>query len=116
MRAAVVLAVLSAAAYAQTPGIEIENEDYTAFYDAGGTPIQKVTLSGCSGGYILTGLDAPGEWVQYNVSPLAYGYYSFNLAARGDFGAEYEFRLVFTPSGSGTVQAVDFIFMGQGYG
>lgn len=115
-RAAILLALVPAAAPAQTPGLGIENEDYTAFYDVGGTLMRKVILSGCSGGYILVGLDSPGEWVQYSVLPLAYGYYSFNLMARGDYGVEYDFKLIFTPTGPGNAQSVEFVFMGQGYG
>jgi hypothetical protein len=115
-RAAVLLALIPVVAAAQTPSIEIETEDYTAFHDVGGTLMQKVILSGCSGGYILIGLDSPGEWAQYNVSPLAYGYYSFVLTARGDYGVEYGFRLTFTPTGPGTAQTVEFSFTGQGYG
>ena len=115
-RAAILLAIVPVFAAAQTPSIEIEAEDYTAFYETGGTAMRKVILSGCSGGYILIGIDSPGEWTQYNVSPLAFGYYSFILTARGDYGVEYGFKLTFTPTESGTAQTVEFSFTGQGYG
>jgi len=115
-RTAVLLTVIPVAVYAQTLSIEIETENYTACNDAGGTSIQKVILSGCSGGYILIGLDSPGEWAQYDVSPAGFGYYSFMLTGRGDYGQEYRFRLVFTPTGPGSVQTVEFSFTGQGYG
>jgi hypothetical protein len=114
--AAVLAALIPVVAAAQTPSIEIENEDYTAFYDVGGTLMREVILSGCSGGYILIGLDSPGEWAQYNVSPPAGGYYSFVLTARGDYGVRYGFKLTFTPTGPGTSQTVEFSFTGQGYG
>lgn len=117
-RVAVVVTVLPVAAFAQMQSIEIETEDFTAFNDTGGTLAQKVVLSGCSGGYILIGLDAPGEWVEYSVTPPGFGYFSFTLTGRGDYGVEYGFRLIFTPteSGGGSVQTVEFSFMGQGYG
>lgn len=113
-RVAVLFAVVPVAVFAQA--LAIEAESYTAFNDAGGTSIQKVILSGCSGGYIIIGLDSPGEWTQYDVSPGGFGYYSLVLTGRGDFGREYRLRLVFTPTGSGSVQTVEFSFTGQGYG
>jgi len=117
-RVAVVVTVLPVVAFAQMQSIEIETEDFTAFNDAGRTLIQKVVLSGCSGGYILIGLDSPGEWAEYSVTPPGFGHFSFMLTGRGDYGVEYGFRLIFTPteSGGGSVQTVEFSFMGQGYG
>jgi hypothetical protein len=117
-RVAVLVTVLPVVAVAQMQSIEIETEDFTAFNDVGGLLIQKVGLSGCSGGFILIGLDSPGEWAQYSVTPPGFGYFSFMLTGRGDYGVEYGFRLIFTPTdpGGGTAQTVEFSFMGQGYG
>jgi hypothetical protein len=111
---AVILITLTPVALFAQP-LTIEAEDYTRFSDVGGTPITTVPLSGCSGGYILIGLDSAGEWTQYDVSIGSFGYYSLGFTCRGDF-AEYSFRLVLTPIGPGSVQTVEFTFMGQGYG
>jgi hypothetical protein len=97
-------------------GITIEAEDFVAHNNTGGQVIQSLPLSGCSGGYILIGLDAAGEWAEYDLSVTGFGHYTFLIKCRGDFGVAYGFRMIFTPLGSGTEQTVDFSFVGMGYG
>ena len=96
-------------------GISIEAESFTSYNDAGGQPLQSVVLSGCSGGYGLIGLDAAGEWAEYDVTIAAFGHYTFLIKARGDSGVTYGFQLVFTLT-SGAEESVDFSFVGSGYG
>ncbi len=97
-------------------GITIEAEDFTVCNNTGGQVIQSVPLSGCSGGHALVGLDAPGEWAEFDVSVTGFGHYTFLMKCRGDLGVPYELRVVFTPIDSGTEQSVDFEFVGMGYG
>ena len=102
-------------AFCAAKGITIEAEAFTAHNDAGGQMVQSLLLSGCSGGYALIGLDAAGEWTEYDVTVTGFGHYTFLIKCRGDFGVEYGFRLVFTLE-SGAEETVDFLFVGMGYG
>jgi hypothetical protein len=96
-------------------GITIEAEAFTAYNDTGGQMVQSLPLSGCSGGYALIGLDAAGEWTEYDVPVTAFGRYTFMFKCRGDFGVAYNFQLIFSLE-SGAKETVNFSFVGMGYG
>ncbi|UCG52139.1 MAG: hypothetical protein JSW58_00875 [Candidatus Latescibacterota bacterium] len=106
--------LIPAAVLAQV--LEIEAEEFTAHNDLAGMAIQSWPGSGCSGGFILIGLDFTGEWTEYDVSVSAFGYYSLSLKCIGELNQPYSLRMVFTPVGEGTEQVVDFSFIGKGYG
>jgi hypothetical protein len=96
--------------------IVIEAEDYADSLDIGGVPIGPQEGSGCSGGFILIGLDVPDEWVSYDVTVDTPGVYAPRLCCRGDYGVEYHMQLTFTPDSVGEAQTVDFHYTGTGYG
>jgi hypothetical protein len=96
-------------------GITIETEAFVAQNNTGGQMVRSLALSGCSNGYALIGLDAAGEWAEYDAAVENFGHYTFLMKCRGDSGVEYGFQLVFT-LGSGAEETVDFSFVGLGYG
>ena len=61
------------------------------------------------------GLDAAGEWAEYDVPVAAFGHYTFLFKCRGDFGVGYNFQLIFSLE-SGAKETVNFSFVGMGYG
>ena len=110
------LASFTGHAYAQHTGILIEAEDYGSYSDIANVPIQTRTSVSCSGGYILAGLDYPGEWTTYYVPVPDYGYYKVNLVCRGDWAVNYQIRLELYPQTIGDPQTIQFHFTGLGYG
>ncbi len=74
----------------------IEAEDYASYENTGGQMIQRVPVSGCSSGYILYGLDVPGEWTQYYAPVAEVGTYEVMITCRGGLNVNYGLRLVFT--------------------
>lgn len=112
------LFVILATAAGQTASqvIVIEAEDYADSLDIGGVPIGPQEGSGCSGGFILIGLDVPDEWVAYDVTVDTPGVYAPRLWSRGDYGVDYHMQLTFTPDSGGCGQTADYYFTGAGYG
>ena len=64
----------------------------------------------------MTGLDYPGEWVEYDIGPQSYGTYEIRLAARGADGVQYHLELTVTNILSGEEQMIPFDFTGAGFG
>jgi hypothetical protein len=110
----VALTVIPLTIFAQR--LAIEAETYTEYNELGGAGIQSLPGSGCSGGHFLYGLDTPGEWTRYQITPGGSGVFSFALTCKGVIGREYGFRLVFAPVEGGAEQTVDFTFVGTGFG
>lgn len=110
------LASFACHAYAEQTGIRIEAENYDSYYDIANVPIQTKTSVSCSGGYIMAGLDYPGEWATYYIPIPDYGYYQVNLVCRGDWAVNYQIRLEMYPQTIGTPQTIQFNFTGLGYG
>jgi hypothetical protein len=111
-----VLIALVPAGEARSQRVTIEAESYTAYSETGGAQIQPIVLSGCSGGYFLYGLDAPGEWVQYDYAANREGLFSCSIKCRGTLNRSYSFRAVFTPVAGGDARTVNFNFIGEGFG
>lgn len=111
------LAPLLAAAVLALPCATIRAEDiliyasdYTASHDISLAPIE-VNLLGW-----LTGLDYPGEWVQYSFTASEFGTNRTQLAVRGAENVPYHLTLSFVADGSGTEQTMTFDFIGAGFG
>jgi hypothetical protein len=96
--------------------IAVETEDFVDYYNIGGNVIQSVPGPGCSGGNMLIGLDVADEWTSYNLLCDESGFYSVTMRCRGDYLADYELKLIFTPVGPGETQTVTLRFTGRGYG
>lgn len=64
----------------------------------------------------MTGLDYPGEWVEYDIEPQSYGTYEIRLAARGVENVEYHLELTLTDGSTGEQQVIPFDFTGLGFG
>jgi hypothetical protein len=94
----------------------VQSENYTVAYELLYSPIQIVSEAGCGGGYKLMGLDAPGEWVEYDLTISAFGSWSTFLVCRGDTGVNYHLQLTLTGKGSGFSQTIDINFVGDQYG
>lgn len=110
------LLVIAATESIEAQVITIEAEEYIDSLDIGGVPIGPQEGSGCSGGLILIGLDAPDEWVAYDMMVDTPGVYAPRLWCRGDYGIDYHMLLTITPDSGGGGQTADFYFTGAGYG
>ena len=109
------LAVLFLALPATAGRIQIEAENYASCNDVGDDVIRKVALSGCSGGYVLEGLDYAGEWTEYTLSVSEFGKFTVFVFSRGDLSVQFRFRLVLTGSVSQATQTVELSFAGLGH-
>ena len=58
---------------------DVEAESYTARHNIGGGEIGRVPCGGASGGYVVTGLDVEGEWIDVPVTVPEAGLYDVNL-------------------------------------
>jgi len=63
----------------------------------------------------MTGLDYPGEWVEYDIEPQSYGTYEIRMAVRGAENVQYHLELTVTDGASGEQQVIPFDFMGLGF-
>jgi hypothetical protein len=63
----------------------------------------------------MTGLDRPGEWVEYDITPDSYGTYEIRMAARGEDSLQYHLELTVTNILSGEEQVIPFDFTGAGF-
>ena len=76
--------------------LAIEAEDYVSYYNIGGQMVQRLPVSGCVSGFVLYGLDVPGEWTQYEVPVAQAGTYEVGIVCQGGLAVDYGLRLVFT--------------------
>jgi hypothetical protein len=95
--------------------LEIEAEDFTLSHDIAFVLIASVAAPSCTGGYLLEGLDATDEWVEYGLTISAFGTWTVAMKGRGDLGV-HSFRMTFTGVQSGESQSVTLTFQGTGYG
>ena len=96
-----VLLIAIAPASVNAGSIVVEAEDFVAYNNLGGVMISSALGPGCSGGYMLIGLDIPREWTQYDLSCSQSGFYSVLMKCRGTFSQSYLLRLALTPEGAG---------------
>ena len=96
--------------------IIIEAEEFSDYHDTDFELIQEATVSGCSGGQVLIGLDYPAEWTGYTFSSDSMAIYKPYLEARGTAGYQYTLQLTITPDTMGSPIIVDFTFTGVGFG
>ncbi|UCF04170.1 MAG: hypothetical protein JSV33_09465 [bacterium] len=111
---AAILISVPTAIRAQT--ITMEAESYIDYNDIGGTLIQSVPGDGCSGGYMLIGLDVTDEWTEYSNPVPDAGIYRVVAKCRGDAGTPYNLQMTFTPQPFGGLpETITFSFTGYGY-
>ena len=112
------MAALMTAAPLPAGGVRvlIELEDYSASLNVGGTPLFVVQETACTGGALLKGLDAPGDWAEYELSAGPLGSWVMAIRVRGDDDVRYFFDVTFTGARTGTTQSITVEFVGQGYG
>jgi len=84
--------------------------EYTDSLDTGGDPIGTNLLGW------MTGLDYPGEWVEYDIAPQSFGTYQIRMALRGADSVQYHLELTVTDVMSGEEQVIPFDFTGAGFG
>lgn len=112
--AAAVLAATVTPTGAET--VYVENENFVDFYDIQYSLIQAQPAPACHGGGMLVGLDANGEWVEYDLTVSSFGTWSVDMIARGDLNIGYSFQLTATGKQSGQSQTIDVLYTGAGYG
>jgi hypothetical protein len=108
------LALIPAAAFPIV--LPIEAEDFTECYDVAGALIKVVPEGSCSGGYMVVGLDSPGEWTRYEFQVGASETCEVSLLCQGDQGVNYLLQLVVGTEIPGDEKTLDFSFRGHGYG
>ena len=84
--------------------------DYTDSLDLALEPIGQ-NLMGW-----MTGLDYPGEWVEYDIQPQSFGTFGIRMSVRGAENIPYHLELTLTNVISGEQQTVPFDFIGLGFG
>lgn len=94
---------------ASSQDILIYASEYTDSLDIAGDPV-GANLIGW-----MTGLDYPGEWVEYDVGPQSYGTYEIRMAVRGADGVQYHLELTMTEISTGDEQVIPFDFTGAGF-
>lgn len=114
--AAALLATIAPPERSAAYTITVEAEGYHSSQNIAMTPIQQYMLTGCSSGFVLYGLDYPGEWTGYSMSVSQHGTFSARLVAKGYAGFENHVRLEVTPAGGGTTQTGTFVLTGDGLG
>jgi hypothetical protein len=110
MAAAIIALSLALTGEARSQNILVIATEYTDSLDTGGDPIGSNLLGW------MTGLDFPGEWVEYDIEPQAFGTYEIRLALRGADGVPYHLELVVTDGAAGEEQVIPFDFVGAGFG
>jgi hypothetical protein len=109
----VLAAGLPLAASAQL--IRIEGENFTNSHDIALQLIRPFALTGCSSGYVLYGLDAANEWVEYDIPVSSFGVYSITLSQKANDGQDYTFQGQLHGQDSGEIQNFTVDFRGSGY-
>ena len=95
---------------ASSQDILIIASEYTDSLEVGGDPI-GTNLMGW-----MTGLDYPGEWVEYDINPLSFGTYQIRMSLRGADSVQYHLELTVTDIMNGEEQVIPFDFTGAGFG
>ncbi len=98
------------AAAAEAEDVTILAQNYKATHDIQLDPI-SINASG-----LLTGLDYPGEWVEFHFNVRRFGTSTPALVIYGNLGVSYSMRMDLTPDSSVIKQTIDFQFVGAGYG
>jgi len=119
-RAAALLILLAAAAApaaADWAHVDVECESYTNSLNIAGTAIGGYQCFGASGGWMVEGVDSPGEWIELEVTLPQNRVYTDSLALQAPMGFPGIVRLtVYNPDPHG----IDFMtyheFTGAGFG
>lgn len=77
---------------------------------------QGLGLIGSCGTGCLTGLDYPGDWVEYSVMVAEFGTYETMVYVQGMENVDFHLRMTLTAEGSVDVQQFDLNFTGVGFG
>lgn len=101
---------LAATGAASAQDILIYAQDYSDSLNISLSPIGR-NLTGW-----MTGLDFPGEWVEYDIRPQSYGTFEIRMAVRGQENIPFHLELTLTDVISGAEQTVPFDFIGLGFG
>jgi hypothetical protein len=97
--------------------IRFEAEDFVLKHNIGLENIQRLSGGSCSSGYLLSGLDYPAEWVEYDQVHIdTLGYYIPRARIMGEYQAYYEIQMIFTPCQGGSSESAIITATGKGYG
>lgn len=110
--AAIIVLITLSLAYpreASSQDILVYAGEYTDSLDIAGDPIGTNLLGW------MTGLDYPGEWVEYDIEPQSYGTYEVRMAVRGVENVQYHLELTVTDGSTGEQQVIQFDFTGLGF-
>ncbi len=95
---------------ASSQDILLYASEYTDSLDIAGDPVGSNLIGW------MTGLDFPGEWVEYDISPQSYGTYEIRMATRGEDSVQYHLELTVTNILTSEQQVIPFDFTGAGFG
>ena len=102
-------AALATSGGASAQDILVYAHDYSDSLDLSLAPIGQNLLGW------MTGLDYPGEWVEYDIQPQSYGIFGIRMAVRGQQDIPFHLELTLTDVISGMQQTVSFDFVGSGF-
>ena len=106
-RAFVAAVALFAPCLASAASFTIQAENFAQSYN-----ILPEDIAGATGA--LTGLDAAGEWAQFQFYTSMFGTYSVAMRCWGTYNVPYKFNLVTIPAGGGSAQTIHLNFTGKG--
>lgn len=86
----------------------VQAESFTSFHD-----IELETIR-VYNGIVLIGLDAAGEWAEFQIAPPAFGTYTLMMRCWGTVNQPYLFRLVTRPVQGEEPQTRTLSFVGRG--
>ena len=87
-----------------------------ASVNAGGNPIQIVSCSAARGGQAVDGLDAAGDYIEWDLTLTQEFTFRDSLRSAGTIGLRRQFALHFLPGAGGPAVACDTLTTSAGRG
>jgi hypothetical protein len=94
------LPALPVPSFAATWRFEAESVSPAHRHDTGGDSIHVVSCSAASGGHALEGLDAPGDWAEFDVTFAVPTCFTDSLRCASPTGVFWQFHVEFYAEGS----------------
>lgn len=114
--ACVIVVLLAAPAPCPAAGFRIEAESMIDAHDEGGIPIALVSCSYASGGVAVSGLDSPGDWIEFRLELRTAISFVDSLRSAGLKGEQRTFSVLFVAAGDPVGAPGDTVTSGPGLG
>jgi len=105
--AIVTAALILAPSLARAATVSVQAEDFVHSYNILPEAIR-------ADGGVLMGLDAAGEWADFQLAAAGFGTYQVTMRCWGNLGVPYHFHLVTVPVQGEDPQTIEFSYVGKG--